>query len=104
MSQNINDLNKNDSALLRLITRAMREGVVRTLLAGNDAQCFSTEQYQEAYDRQDNKHRPVRALLWKTNWTDGLAESHLRGMPDLVSEVSPGVWAAAASWRPATPQ
>lgn len=70
--------------------RSLREDCVKKLLAGNDAGCFSTEQYKEFYQKS----------TWGSNalpMTNDVAEMHLRGLPELVREVRPGVWAAAGS-------
>lgn len=67
-----------------------RRKVVKSLLAGNDVQCFTTQQYAEAYHRichkDDQKHREG----W-INWLTGLAPKHLRSLG--MKEVKPDVWA-----------
>lgn len=77
---------KADLAFVGWMARAIREGVVSDLLAGNDAQCFTTNQYAEAY-RKGSFASDLIPL------TTELAEIHLRSLPDLVREVRPGIWA-----------
>jgi hypothetical protein len=83
-----------DWALIGLMARAARAEVARSLLAGNDTGCFSTEQYRVAYERKNLAHlfEPDKLpLLWSALGPDG----HLRSIPGEVREVSPGVWASA---------
>lgn len=67
-----------------------RKKVVATLLAGNDTQCFTTQQYAEAYHRichrDDEDH--------KKNWIKYLSDLTPRHMESIgMTEVNPGVWA-----------
>lgn len=63
-----------------------RRKVIRHLLAGNDTQCFTTEQYLKAWHTVIN-HGKGNSILYLA-----LAEQHLRTAPHLVREVKPGVW------------
>ncbi len=76
--------------------RLLRESAVKRLLAGNDTGCFTTEQYQRAYDAET-------AEVFKTGlvlpWPDGAAEKHLRSLADLIREVRPGVWSYLEVYR-----
>lgn len=87
----------------RVIALPLRRSVVRALLRGNDAQCFTTEQYRAAYAKEADA--VFRASVGKDRpdpgcyWPDGLAESHLRST-GLVREAAPGVWAPAEGERP----
>ena len=86
------DVGPKDLLLVGTIARAFREGAVERCLKGNDTQCFTTEQYQDAYDEENDK--AFRTKCMPNRWANGLAEKHLRSLPDLVQEVRPGVWAA----------
>jgi hypothetical protein len=96
----MNDERKqSNDAVWHSLFREVRMTVVNSLLAGNDTQCFTTQQYREAYCRQT--HRRSREKDWIKDrldemFTDGLATKHLRGLSDAVTEVSPDVWAPAA--------
>lgn len=78
----------------RVVVLPFRRGIVHSLLAGNDCQCFSTRQYVVAYES-------AAARGWHRNfpdkpppgvrWSPGMAEMHLRST-GLVRELSPGVW------------
>lgn len=84
-----------DFALVSMMARAFRQGAVEKCLAGNDTGCFTTEQYQKAYDAEGDRTFSKTAPV-VSRWSPGLAETHLRSMPDMVREVSPGVWGAVA--------
>ena len=80
-------LDDADKSLLDFMTAIIRRDVVAGLLRGNDAGCFSTAQYVEAYQKS----------VWKSEvipLQEALAVKHLRGLPHLVEEVRPGVWRA----------
>lgn len=84
--------------LFQAIGKPRREAAIRSLLAGNDTQCFTTESYRLAYDRlsREEHERRVREYGWVSQfvplmWSDGLAEMHLR-TSGLVREVSASVW------------
>jgi hypothetical protein len=83
------------SKLLGELSQDIRCRAVRSLLAGNDTGCFTTEQYQAAYSRESNRAFGVGEY----RWCDGLADMHLRGTK-LVREVSPGVWAGLEQKQP----
>lgn len=78
-------------AFFARLARSMRASVARALLAGNDVGCFTTEQYQAAYDRLF----PLTAVAREVKWSHTSPERHLRSIPHVVREVAPGVWAAA---------
>lgn len=84
--------------LLGLLALDTRAKVARSLLAGNDTGCFTTEQYKAAYEQQawtiPNK------LPWVMEDGSCLAVSHLRSIPQVVREVSPGVWLSASERTP----
>lgn len=65
---------------------AIRVGFVRQLLAGNDMQCFSTEQYRSMYAAKWKPPPGMPELQFDQ------AQSHLRHIP-FLREVSPDVWA-----------
>ena len=67
------------------IIREIRVGLVRKLLAGNDTQCFSTEQYRESYSKSTWGNGVERMI------DHGLARAHLLGLPDVVEELKPDV-------------
>lgn len=72
--------------LFGLLAMDCRKKVVGSLLAGNDAGCFSTEQYLAAYVRDIDKGFPGIMDV-------ELARKHLRSLPEYVREVRPDVWA-----------
>lgn len=74
-----------------------RRKVVSALLAGNDTQCFSTQQYAAAYHRVAHNDDPKHRERW-IEWLVKLAPKHLQSLG--MREVSPGVWAAAAGDAP----
>ncbi len=83
-----------DAELDDLIREACIHGIHRTvkfLLRGNDAGCFSTEQYAAAWRRVVNKGHD-------TLMPPELARKHLTCFTRLVEEVRPDVW-AAIKWR-----
>ena len=67
-----------------------RRRAVKSLLVGNDTQCFTTQQYIERYVKQchkeDNQYRKGFVEL-----VTDVAEMHLRSVG--MVEVKPGVWA-----------
>lgn len=71
--------------LFRQLGMHCRREVVRTLLAGNDTQCFTTQQYLDAYIHVINKGQ--RCLMDLE-----LAKHHLQSLDGKVREVKPGVW------------
>ena len=68
-----------------------RRKVVASLLAGNDTQCFTTEQYRDAYTRICNGGDD-RIMKELGSHPLELAEMHLRSLREL-REVRPGLWA-----------
>ena len=76
--------------LVRALGMSNRRAVVKALLAGNDTQCFTDQQYAEAYHsichRGDLAHRDG----W-IKWLTKLAPQHLLSVG--MRQVSPGVWA-----------
>lgn len=79
-------LDAADLYFIGLLKRMARD-MVRGMLRGNDAQCFSTEQYQAVYRKQWPPPAGCDGLSLKN------ARSHLEEMPDIVREVKPDVWA-----------
>ncbi len=77
--------NETIEQLIGMLAMDMRRKAVVSLLAGNDTQCFSTEQYQRAYERES------RTPGWCWRLEDGLAKKHLLST-GLVREVKPGLW------------
>ncbi len=63
-----------------------RRKVIRHLLTGNDTQCFTTEEYMEAWHKVIHHGKGTRILYLE------LAQRHLRTAPHLVREVGPGLW------------
>jgi hypothetical protein len=71
--------------LFAMLAMDCRRKVVSSLMAGNDAGCFTTQQYLDAYVRVIDRETPSIMDL-------ALAEKHLRSLGDEVREVRPGVW------------
>lgn len=69
-----------------------RRKVVKSLLAGNDTQCFTTEQYLDRYVKLCNSGDD-RTMTGLGPHRLSLAEKHLRSLP--LVEVQPGVWTPA---------
>jgi hypothetical protein len=68
----------------------IRRAVVRSLLAGNDACCFSAEQYRDAYLKYGReKLKFAGPMLAREGWE----AVHLQST-GLVREAEPGVWVA----------
>lgn len=78
------------SKLIRQLGMDNRRKTVRSLLAGNDAQCFTSEQYARAYHKLCHKDDPQYKDNW-IKWLITLAPKHLKSVG--MREVSPGVWA-----------
>ena len=74
-----------DIDVIGLLAIGTRTDAAKACLAGNDTGCFTTEQYQQAYDRICKRD---------LGWPAGLAERHLRSIPNVVQEASPGIWRA----------
>ncbi len=79
-------LSPQDRSLINLICSAVRNGVVDNLMAGNDTQCFTTEQYHEAYLKSTSDGDFVARYF-----TLETARMHLR-TNRRVREVKPGIW------------
>lgn len=67
-----------------------RRKVVRALLAGNDAQCFTVDMYAQAYHRIAHNNDSDHKNNW-IKWLTKLAPQHLRSVG--MVEVNPGIWA-----------
>ena len=67
-----------------------RRKVVKALLAGNDTQCFTTQQYAEAYHRICHNDDPAHWDGWIKYLTE-LTPMHMKSVG--MKEVSPGIWA-----------
>lgn len=85
-----------DAELLRLLrtdaTLRMRRAV-RTCLSGNDTQCFTTKQWEDAYDAALSKDFPSCAGQ-PVYWKPGRGPAYqLRRLG--LREVRPDVWAEA---------
>jgi hypothetical protein len=89
MSQNLNS-QKSDvmDSIMGCMAMSMRRDAVRSLLAGNDTQAFTLEQYKNAYEKEWGPSRRFPEV----RITDECAVMHLRSLGNL-REVSPGVWA-----------
>jgi hypothetical protein len=71
-----------------LVVLPLRREVVASLLRGNDALCFTTEQYALAYEREmDRRFQLVAMYGPREEW----AKMHLLST-GLVREHSPDVW------------
>lgn len=85
-----------DQMLLQLCL-SQRDSVIRELLAGNDTQCFTTEQYRQRFCHywqiQNARGENISAMIL----TMDLARAHLAGKgkfnPSPVCEVRPKIWA-----------
>lgn len=70
----------------------IRRSIVRSLLAGNDTQCFTTEQYMRAYEVESEKiFKLGQPVMWDA--IPGGAAMHLTST-ELVEEVEAGIWRA----------
>ena len=76
--------------LVRQLGLHQRRKVVEFLLAGNDTQCFSTNQYAEAYHRICCNDDPAHKENW-LKYLMSLTPAHMRSVG--MTEVRPGVWA-----------
>ena len=77
-------------SLIKELGHHQRRKVVRALLVGNDAQCFTTEQYVAAYHRIAHKDDPEHKAGW-LKWLTKLTPDHMESVG--MVEVRPGVWA-----------
>jgi hypothetical protein len=80
---------KDFNGLMRQLGMHQRRKVVRSLMTGNDAQCFTTQQYAEAYHRICHRNRPEGREWWIKYLTE-LTPMHLKSVG--MVEVSPNVW------------
>lgn len=70
----------------------LRRSIVRSLLAGNDTQCFTTEQYKAAYEKETQRiSKTSLPVMWDA--IPGGAARHLQST-GLVEEVETGIWRA----------
>ena len=72
------------------LEKLQRRKVVKALLCANNAHCFSTEEYAEAYYQTCRKNYPVLNESFLKVIT-GLAPKHLRSAG--MIEIRPGIWA-----------
>ena len=86
-------LDPEDAAFVGMLCDLFRGDAAESLLVGNDTGCFTTEQYKRAYEERTWKRTLRGAAGEAMTWWDGIAEMHLRSIPHVVVEVSPGVWA-----------
>ena len=80
-----------DSFVLKLLADLARHNAYRvclSLMAGNDAQCFTTQQYREAFLRTSYG----KGLECLFDHDKGLARHHLENLSGRVCEVKPDVW------------
>ena len=76
----------------RTVIIPLRRSIVRSLLAGNDTQCFTTEQYMRAYEKETNRIcKTSLPVMWDA--IPGGAAMHLQST-GLVEEVEAGIWRA----------
>lgn len=87
----------NVDALMGAFAVSLRVETIHELLSGNDAGCFTTEQYQEQYQKSVNRSIPDVPLSLS------LAHMHLERLPNLVHEVKPDVWAPVEVTRDLSP-
>ena len=79
--------------LLRKMARRHAYEAVQSILAGNDTGCFTTDQYEAAWYRVEERHFPEREPLdLDRALGEGWGRTHLGWFPDLVQEVAPDVW------------
>jgi uncharacterized protein with PIN domain len=85
-------------AIVGMLLKENKRATVAALLAGNDTQCFTTQQYIEMYARlnwkgQEEMGRRCLSGLWSDDVEETLAHKHLRTFRE-VREVKLDVWAA----------
>ena len=88
MSNKQDDRRRSDNMdyLFGLLAMDCRRQTAKSLLAGNDTQCFSTQQYLDTYIRDINKGDISLMNLV-------LARKHLESIPEIAVEVREDVWA-----------
>lgn len=67
--------------LMRLLFKKQRRETIRALLAGNDTQCFTSQQYVDTYNRMHCEGKPIAYL--------GMVRKVLA---EVCDEVKPDVW------------
>ena len=87
------ELDPEDIAFMDWLIRGLRLGTVSELLAGNDTQCFTTQQYAEAYLKSSSKG--FKAIAHRVHGPDDAvwARMHLESLFDVVYEPKSDVWA-----------
>lgn len=68
----------------------IRRSIVRGLLAGNDTQCFATEQYMRAYEKEMQRISKTTMPVM-LDAIPGGAAMHLQST-GIVEEVAAGIW------------
>lgn len=88
-------MSPEDHALLRKINSgALYREAIEALLSGNDTGCFTTQQFEDAYTRLEQKYGIRFPDPSDHQWAKGVARSRLLTFPELVREVQPDVWAS----------
>ncbi len=77
----------------RVVVIPHRRAIVRSLLRGNDAQCFTTADYKAAYEADHARMFKPALLGPDLMWVHISPETHLLST-GLVEEVEPGSWRA----------
>ena len=95
MSEDIDEIDEEQEAadnewFGRTFIIPIRRSIVRSLLAGNDTQCFTTEQYMRAYEVETQRiSKTTMPVMWDA--IPGGAAMHLQST-GLVEEAEPGIW------------
>ncbi len=79
------------NGLMKSLGHYCAEKAAKELLAGNDTQCFTTEQYMEKYfdlNHRGDNHRDGFRRWWRQ---DGIARMHLTKRLGM-REVKPDIW------------
>ncbi len=81
--------------IFRRLGMSNRRKVVESLLTGNDVQCFTTQQYAEAYHRICHRSDDITAQdgRW-VQWLTEIAPKHLKSVG--MREIKPDLWAPEA--------
>ncbi len=82
------ELDEDNEKFGAWLARTTRCDIISALLAGNDTQCFTTDDYRRRYTK-----RWITDMRLNYELSTELAEMHLRICRDVVREVRPGVWA-----------
>ncbi len=75
--------------------RPFRMKAVRSLLVGNDTQCFTTEQYRQAYmtcNPLPEREKILLCIPREELFTAAGARKHLTALFDVVREVQSNLW------------